>query len=403
MTGRGADLLIRDARPMGGARADILIRDGRVARIAPDIVADGVPEERAEGAIAIPGFVEAHTHLDKTLMGLGWHRNTVGANLTGMIENERRLRADPAIDPHVQSMRHARALIANGTSLIRSHVDIDTDNGLRMVEGVLATREALEGQVEIEIVAFPQSGLVVRPGTLALLEEALAMGADLVGGLDPCGIDRDPKASLDAIFDLADRHGRPIDVHLHEAGDLGAFTAALICERIRALGMKGRVTISHAFYLGMHDHLRVGRLIEDLVELDVAIVTTGAPSRDIPPVRRLLEAGVRVGAGCDGVRDAWNPSARPDMRDRARIVCMKQDLRSDAALELAVDLVTSGGARVLGRNDHRLAEGAPADIALLDVETLAEVAMDASPVRLVLKGGRVVARDGAALSSATAP
>ncbi|MCG6122285.1 MAG: amidohydrolase family protein [Microvirga sp.] len=400
MTGPGADLLIRDARPMGGERADVLIRDGRVARIAPGIVADGVPEEDANGAVALPGFVDAHTHLDKTLMGRGWHVNNVGADLMRMIENERRLRADPAIDPHVQSMRHATALIATGTSLIRSHVDIDTDNGLRMVEGVLATREALRGEVEIEIVAFPQSGLVVRPGTLALLEEALRMGADLVGGLDPCGIDRDPKASLDAVFDLAGRFGRPIDIHLHEAGDLGAFTAALICERTRALGMQGRVTISHAFYLGLRDHVRVGRMIDELAELDVAIVTTGAPSRDIPPLTRLLDAGVRVGAGCDGVRDAWKPSARPDMRDRARIICMKQDLRADDELELAVRLVTTESARVLGRDDHRLVEGAVADLVLLDVETLAEVAMDASPARLVVKGGRVVARDGAALAAA---
>ena len=86
---------------------------------------------------------------------------------------------------------------------------------------MLATREALAGRVDIQIVAFPQSGLLIRPGTAELLDRALAAGADVLGGLDPCAIDRDPARSLDLLFDLAERHGKPLDIHLHEPGELG--------------------------------------------------------------------------------------------------------------------------------------------------------------------------------------
>ena len=379
---------------MGGARADILVRGGVVVEIAEKVGAAGVPTVDGSGHLAIPGLVEAHTHLDKTLMGLGWYRNTVGTELGAMIENERRLRHDPAIDPHVQSLRHALALVANGTTHIRSHVDVDTDHGLKMFTGVMATRAMLDGIVDIEIVAFPQSGLIVRPGTLELMEDALREGADVVGGIDPAGIDRDPKGQLDAIFDMAERHAKPIDIHLHEAGELGAFTTELILERTRALGMTGRVAISHAFCLGADDYLRTGRLIEEIAECGVAILTTGAPSREVPQVLRLLEAGVTVGAGCDGVRDSWNPSSRPDMLDRARIIAMKNNLRRDAELERVLDICTTGGARAMGIDDHALAVGSSADLTLIDAETLAEVVVTDAPPLLVVKRGRVTARNG---------
>ena len=111
-------------------------------------------------------------------------------------------------------------------------------------------------------VAFPQSGLLLRPGTLELLETALRNGADIVGGLDPSGIDRDPKGHLDAVFGLCQRHGKPLDIHLHEPGELGAFAMELIIERTLALGMQGKVVVSHAFCLG--DVARAPALYEAL-------------------------------------------------------------------------------------------------------------------------------------------
>lgn len=394
------DLLLRNVRPMGGPPCDILIQAGRIAAIGPDLSAPDVAWEDGGGAIAIPGLVEAHTHLDKTVMGMGWYENAVGADLRAMIDNERMARTTLGLDPHRQSMRHALALIGAGTTHIRSHVDIDTDHGLAMLQGVVETRAALVGQVDIEIVAFPQSGLVIRPGTTELLDAALSQGADLVGGLDPCGIDRDPKGHLDIVFALAEKHGKGIDIHLHEAGDLGAFSLDLILERTRALGMRGKVAISHAFCLGMPDWQRTEALIEALADLDVAILTTGAPSREVPQVKRLLAAGVRMGAGCDGVRDTWNPWNRPDMLDRARIVALRNNLRADADVELALSVCASGGAAVMGFSDHGLTAGCRGDLTLLVGRTLAEAVADGAPRPLTVKAGRVTARSGHALTEA---
>lgn len=394
------DLLIRNLRPMGAPATDLLIRGGQIAAIAPGITTPGLPTEDAGGAIAIPGLVEAHTHLDKTVMGMGWYENAVGTDLRAMIDNERRARRDLGLDPARQSLRHALALVGNGTTHIRSHVDVDTDNGLAVLEGVLQTRETLRDVVDIEIVAFPQSGLMIRPGTLDLLDRAMAMGADLVGGLDPCGIDRDPKGHLDAIFALADKHGRGIDIHLHEPGEMGAFSLELILERTAALGMRGKVAVSHAFCLGMPDWNRVEVLLAELAEQDVAILTTGAPSREVPNLKRVRAAGLRMGAGCDGVLDTWNPWNRPDMLDRARIVAQKNNLRADADLALALDLVTTGGAAVMGVTDHRLELGCPADLALLPGRTLAEAVATGGPVQLTVKRGRVTGRGGKPLRKA---
>ena len=119
---------------------------------------------------------------------------------------------------HSQAL--ALAFLRLGTTRIRTHVDVDTE-APAAPDGVLATREALAGRVDIQIVAFPQSGLLIRPGTAELLDRALAAGADVLGGLDPCAIDRDPARSLDLLFDLAERHGKPLDIHLHEPGELG--------------------------------------------------------------------------------------------------------------------------------------------------------------------------------------
>lgn len=394
------DFLIRNLRPLGHGLTDMLIREGRVAEIAPGIDAPGVPVEDAAGAIAIPGLVEAHTHLDKTLMGMGWYENAVGTDLRAMIENERSERRRLHHDPHRQSMRHVLALAGNGVTHIRSHVDVDTENGLAAIEGVLQTRDALRDIVEIEIVAFPQSGLMIRPGTTQLLEQAMSMGADLVGGLDPCAIDRDPKGHLDAIFGLAEKHGKGMDIHLHEGGDLGAFSMELILERTRVLGMKGRIAISHAFCLGMADWIRTEALLAALADQDVAILTTGAPSREVPAVKRVLGAGIRIGAGCDGVLDTWNPWNRPDMLDRARIVAQKNNMRSDADLALALDLCSTGGAAVMGVTGHGLNPGCHADLALIPGSTLAEAVATGGPVTLTVKGGRVTGREGISVMEA---
>lgn len=391
------DLLLRNIRPMAGERCDMLIRDGKIAGFGQLEAEAGMAVEDGEGAIVAPGLIDAHTHLDKTTWGMPWHVNNRAAILRERIDFERDNRLEIGIDPHRQSMRHAIGLAAHGGTHIRSHVDIDPTHGLSLVEGVWETREKLKDIIDIEIVAFPQSGLMVMPGTKDLLDEALRQGCEVLGGIDPCGIDRDPKGQLDILFALAIKHGVPIDIHLHETGDLGAFTMELIFERIRAHGMQGKVAISHAFALGMNDYLRVGQLIEQIALLDVAILTTGAPSATVPSIRRLKEAGVRIGGGCDGIRDTWGPWGQPDMLDRARIIGMKNGVRSDDDLEHLLHIVSQGGADVMGLKNYGLTVGCNADFTLLTGETLAHAVVDVAPRPLVVKNGRVSARNGVAV------
>lgn len=391
------NLLLRNVRPLADEACDILIENGRIAGFGQFEPVAGMPVEEGGGAIVIPGLIDAHTHLDKTTWGMPWHVNNRAAILRERIDFERENRKEIGIDPHRQSMRHAIGLVAHGSTHIRSHVDIDPTHGLSLVEGIWETREKLRGVIDIEVVAFPQSGLMVMPGTAELLDEALKQGCEVLGGIDPCGIDRDPKGQLDLLFALAVRHGVPIDIHLHEAGELGAFTMELIFERVRANGMEGQVAISHAFALGMNDHLRVGRLIEEIAALDVAIVTTGAPSATVPSIRQLKAAGVRVAAGCDGIRDTWGPWGQPDMMDRARVIGMKNGVRSDIELEHVLHIVSQGGADVMGIDGYGLAEGCAADFTLVAGETLAHAVVETAPRPMVVKGGRVTARDGKAL------
>lgn len=395
-----ASLLLKNVRPYAGPATDILIENGKIARIGKDIAAPaGVAVEDGRAEIVIPGLVEAHTHLDKSLWGQPWYTNEVGPKLLDKIDNERQSKKRLDIDPARQSARQSIQSSLMGSTHIRSHVDVDTEHGLWGVEGVMATRDAYRDIVDIELVAFPQSGLLRRPGTLELMEAAMKAGCEVVGGLDPCAIDRDPKGHLDAVFGLCQTYGKPLDIHLHEPGEMGLFSFDLIVERTRALGMAGKVTVSHAFCLGA-DPAQVDPLMEELVALDIAIMTTAPASRPAPPVKKLLAAGVRVCSGSDGIRDTWGPYGNADMLERAMFVGLRNNFRRDDELRLALDVCTTEGAKVMEIADYGLSEGKAADLVILPGETVAEAIVTRSPKRRVLKRGRVVARDGVSVRAA---
>ncbi|MFD4839756.1 amidohydrolase family protein [Achromobacter sp. NPDC058515] len=389
------DLLLKNVRAPQGDAVDVLVRNGRIRQIGPRLDAEpAVAVEDGGGALLLPGLVEGHTHLDKTTWDSPWYVNEVGSALTDRIHNERAWRASTGHDAASHSRALAMAFLREGATRIRTHVDIDTDAGLRHLDGVHATRRELAGRVEIQTVAFPQSGLLVRPGTAELLDEALAQGADVLGGLDPSAIDRDPARSLDVLFDLAGKHGKPVDIHLHEPGELGAFTLDLILDRTQALGMNGKVVISHAFCLGGVDAKRLDGLLKRLAALDVALLTTAPPSRPVPSVRACREAGVTIFGGNDGIRDTWTPYGNPDMLARATLIGLRNDLRRDDEVEWAFDCVTHAAARACGFADYGLAPGARADLVLVDASCVAEAVVKRAPRRLVVSGGVVVARNG---------
>jgi cytosine/creatinine deaminase len=374
-------------------RHDVLLQGGKIAAFDPPSVPAGATRIDGSGQVLLPGLVEAHTHLDKTLLGMGWHPNSAGPRLIDKIENERRVRREIGIDPARQSERQVRLSVAKGSTHFRTHVDVDTECGLAGIEGVMRTRDKYRDVVEIEIVAFPQSGMLVRPGTRELLDQALALGADVVGGLDPCAIDRDPRQHLDIVFELAERHGKPVDIHLHEPAELGGFSMELIIERTRALGMQGRVVVSHAFCLGMTDRGYARQLMEQLARERIAVMTHGAPSRPVPPIAECYELGIVVCAGSDGIRDSWGPYGNGDMLERAMILGLRNNLRRDDEVEMALDVCTYGGAKVMQRAGYGLEVGCDADLVLLPAEAAAHAVVECPAGRCVFKRGALVVRD----------
>jgi cytosine deaminase len=391
-------LLIRNVRPMGASPVDVRVQDGHIAEIAELGTALAAPAgatiEDGQGALLLPGLVEGHTHLDKTMWGMDWYRNEVGTNLTDKIENERAFRHASGHDAATQSLVLAKAFLALGTTRLRTHVDVDTQAGLRHLEGTLRTREALRGVQQIQIVAFPQSGLLDRPGTADLLDQSLALGADVLGGLDPCAIDGDPVKSLDVLFGIADKHQRPVDIHLHEPGAMGAFSLDLILQRTEALGMQGRVAISHGFCLGDVSEREREALLARMARLGVVLITSAPPSRTVPPLMACRQAGVTVLGGNDGIRDTWSPYGNPDMLERAMIIGLRYNLRRDDEIEVALDTVTHSGARGCGFEAYGLVPGNRADLVLVDAQTVAQAVVSRPVRKLVVAGGRIVARNG---------
>jgi cytosine deaminase len=388
------DLLLRGGRPWRfDGPADVLLRDGVIARIEPGIAVEQAEVLDVSGRLLLPGLVDAHCHLDKTLFGGPWVPHSAGDALEDRIANDRRRRGElgiPSVDRIVALLER---MVAAGTSHVRSHTDVDPEVGLRGVEAVRAAAQRLDGRISVEQVAFPQHGLLINPGTAELLEEALRSGVETIGGIDPAGMDRDPERHLDIVFELAARHGARIDLHLHDPGSLGMWELGLIVDRTRDAGLEGCVTVSHAYGFCQADPAAQERLIEPLAEAGVTILTAAVYSFPMPPLKRLLAAGVNVACGHDGICDLWGPYGSGDMLERAMHLAYRSTFRRDEDIELALEAATYGGARALGLKSYGLALGAPADLVVVAARSAAE-AVVTHPVReVVFKGGRVVTPD----------
>jgi cytosine/adenosine deaminase-related metal-dependent hydrolase len=392
--GRGA-VLLRGGYPWGyDGAADVLVRDGKITQIEPTVGVTDAEVVDVAGRLVLPGLVDAHCHLDKTLHGGPWIPHSAGDALADRIANDRTRRGELGLPNADYVTALLDRMVAAGTSYVRTHTDVDPDVGLRGVEIVRAAAERMSGRVTVEQVAFPQHGLLSNPGTAELLEEALKSGVEAVGGLDPASADGDPVRNLDMTFTLAERYGAGVDIHLHDGGTLGAWEIELIAERTRMTGLRGRVAISHAYALGQIEEAYQARLLTQLAEAGVSLVTAAAYSFPVIPIKNALAAGVNVACGHDGIRDLWGPYGSGDMLERAMFVAYRSTFRRDDDIELALDAATYGGSRALGLKSYGLTVGAPADLVVVSARTPAE-AVVARPVReLVLKAGRVVARDG---------
>lgn len=337
-------------------------------------------------------------------MGQTFRPHTADGTLHGYIMNDRENWRGGERSVDDQAAFAIAKIIASGGTRIRSHAQVDADCGLERFHGVKAALEAHADALDFQIVAFPQAGIVHEQGVRALLDAALTEGADLVGGLDPLLYDRDPVSHLDVVFGLAEKHGKGIDIHLHEAGTAGLFTLEEIAARTRATGMQGQVTVSHAFALNTNPEPEVVRILDVLAEAGVSL-TTVAPAKGVLPQALIRERRMALGLGEDGQRDYWSPYGDGDLLRRTWQLAFTNGFRSDADIEGCLDIASRGGAQVMAGarpdgsalvDDSRfgLAVGAPADFLLVDADTVTSAIMDCPKDRDVFKGGRLIASGG---------
>lgn len=378
---------------LDGRERVIDIAEGRIAAIRDP--GEARPEAAlaidCAGALTLPGLTDSHVHLDKCRLGLPWRPHRAAGSVRARIEDEKALRRENRIPLAEQG---AQALLERmsreGTTSLRTHVDIDDVTGLDHLAQILALRETWSGRMRIEIVAFPQSGLLSCPPAADYLDEAMRMGADLLGGLDPLGIDGDAERPLAIVFALAERHGRGIDIHLHDGGEGGLAEIEAIIARTEATGLQGHVAISHGFALAEADDCRLGRIAEGLVRAGIALVSSVPGGPRCPPLPRLRELGVAICFGTDNVRDAWNPASVTSMVDRAMLAAYRFDCRTDAALAALIDHATAIPARALKLGPGTVAPGLPADLALFAAECPAEVIVERRQPSWVVAQGTLV-------------
>ena len=403
MTTRVPALLLRGGRvTRDGATAplDILIGSGgRIERIAPAIrTGPDVPVANLKNRLVVPGLVDAHQHLDKTRT-LAMVPNPHGT-LIGAIDAFKHYAATmTAQDITARAERTMAACLARGTVAIRSHANVDSEAKLR---GVEALRERWRERLRLQVVAFLTGG-GTRAGAPARewLEEAMRLGADVLG-LNPNHAER-PAEILDLVFELAERHGKPIDLHLDEHLDAGRTYFHAVIERTRARGMAGRVVASHCSALSALEPGEAARVIEGFAAAGIGVVTLPAanlflqgrdaaklPPRGLTRVAELQAAGVPVASASDNIRDPFVPSGSGDLLEIARWTLLAGHLGFND-LERAFDMVTRAPARLLGLDDHGLVEGKRADLLITDADDPADLVAGGSLSRTVLVNGHVVA------------
>ncbi|MFK4728313.1 amidohydrolase family protein [Agromyces mediolanus] len=343
----------------------------------------------APGTIVAPGLVDAHIHPDKSSWGGPWMSRKPAASLADFIAND--LATQRSYTRSVEERAHAllSTALANGTLAMRAHVDVSHELGTRNVEGVRAAAERLAPWLTVQIVAFPQFGLLTNPGTLEAMAASLDAGADLVGGIDPLGLEGDVAGHLDAVFGLAERAGRDLDLHLHDGGEDGLAQIREIAARTAAAGMQGRVTVSHAFALADATLPSRAETLDRVAEAGLWVTSCALGDDPVLDPALLEQHGVDYALGSDGVRDAWTPFGTGSMVDRAHLFAYRTGAMTDDALERCYRAASVHGGRLLGIPElaEPVAAGAATRLEFAG-ESLAQVVVDRPAPIAVVRDGR---------------
>jgi cytosine deaminase len=411
------DLVIRNASlPDGRRQVDIAIEHGRIAALGPGLQLKGAREIDAQGDLVTPPFVDAHFHMDATL-SYGLPRvNRSGTLLEGIAlwgELKPTLQQDALIE---RAMQYCDWAVARGLLAIRSHVDI-CDDRLLAVEALLEVRRRVAPYLDLQLVAFPQDGVLRSPTAFANLKRAIAMGVDVVGGIPHFERTMAEGAeSVRLLCEFAAGRDLRVDMHCDESDDPMSRHIETLAFETQRLGLQGRVAGSHLTSMHSMDNYYVSKLLPLIREAGVAAIAnpliniTLQGRHDTYPKRRgmtrvpeLMAAGVDVAFGHDCVMDPWYGLGSGDMLEVAHMGLHVAQMTGQEAMHQCFLAVTATPARILGLEGYGLEPGCHADLVLLDAGSTVEAIRLRAPRRLVVRRGIVVSEAPRAAATLNLP
>ena len=399
-------LLIKNARLRDETDLmDIYIADGRIEQLGQglDMAAEKVID--AEGRLTTSSLIDPHIHLDKVNI-LDVVRPNESGTLKEAIEiiwDKKRTYTDEDILERSQDI--VRRALKNGTLNIRTHVDVDTIGGLKPLQGILKLKEKYRGLVDMQIVAFPQEGIMKDPGCEDLLYQAMELGADVIGGMPANEATPDDSRKHVAIcFDIAEKFNCPVDMHVDETDDPFYRTLEMVADETIRRGWQGRVTAGHTCALAAYDDHYAGYVIEKLQRARIHMITNPVTNlmlqgrHDKQPIRRgitrvkeLLEAGLRVSFGQDCVSDTFYPLGSADMLQVANVTAHAAQMSLPGEIKRVYDMITHDAAAIMELDNYGLAVGNWADLIILDAMSERDAIRLAPDRRYVIKRGKLVA------------
>jgi cytosine deaminase len=405
------DLVVRNARLRRREQlVDIAIEHGRIMALGPalgpELGATARQTIDAAGHLVIPGFVNLHLHADKSLLGEVMRPNLSGT-LPEAIEITNEFKRK--YDPQEVAQRAGRVLetgIRNGTTFCRLFADVGTIGGLQAARGLLLAREKYQDFCDVQVVAFPQEGIVRDPGAAELLEEALREGCNVVGGLPWYEYtDQDARAHIDICFDLAKRHDRDIHMLVDDTDDANSRSLEYLALKTMREEFHGRVAASHCGAMAGYNDVYAAKVIDMVATASITIsvnahinlvcsarIDREPKRRGIARVKELLARGVNVVSSQDDVDDPYYPFGKPDQLEVALMMAHTAQLTLPHELEQVLDMVTVNAARAARLPDYGMAPGCKADLVVLGAPSV-RAALRLQPHRRhVIKNGIEVAR-----------
>jgi cytosine/creatinine deaminase len=399
-----ADMILRNARLAGTETpTDLGIEDGRIVEVGPaDTAAETVD---LGGRLVTPPLVEPHIHLDAVLTVGQPRPNVSGSLFEGIAVWADRVGSLSYDDVQARVRQVLRWQLACGVQHVRSHVDV-SDPQLTALRALLDLREETRGLIDLQLVAFPQVGMLTVDGGRDLMRKSVELGADVIGGIPHYELTReDGVESVKFAMALADEHGLAVDIHCDETDDdQSRFVEVMVAETMRR-GMSGRVTASHTTAMHSYNGAYAYRVITNIARAGLHMVTnpldnavlqgrfdTGPIRRGHTRIKELLAAGVNVCIGHDSVMDPWYPLGFGDPLQAAFVLVHLGQMSGDAELRRLIEMITVNPAAALGVPDYGLRPGGPADLVVFDAPTEADALRLVAPRTLVLRGGQVVAR-----------